>query len=326
MSKTKSGKYHTTVCIGRDLRGKRVYRSITADSVAMLKQMKAELKCSVTHGDASKIDFKSALDALIASKENVLSANTMKGYRMIYNAVEPLYDLDVQKMTAMDVQGFINDYASTHSPKSCANVNALIMQTIGTVREVNWKIKLPQKKKYDPSVPSAEHVKLMLDNTKGGFRLAIMLAAYGPMRRGEVCALRYKDIDKNTVHVHATITQYRGYEYKDTPKSAAGDRYIDYPKKVIKEIGHGDPEDYVVGIMPDGLYRRFKNLCRKLKLPDYRFHDLRVFGASWLHSLGYSNAYIMQRGGWETESTLVGVYRKNMETDEELMKKIEEAM
>lgn len=324
--KTKSGKYHTTVCIGRDLRGKRVYRSITADSVAMLKQMKAELKCSVTHGDASKIDFKSALDNLLASKENVLSANTMKGYMSIYRTLEPLYDFDIHKMRPIDVQGFINEFAASHSPKSCANTNAFIMQVIKTVRDVNWNITLPQRKKYDPYVPSAEDVKKMLDNSNGELRLAIMLAAYGPMRRGEVCALKHNDIKGNSVHVHATITDNGSYSYKDTPKSSAGDRYITYPDAVIKEIKKGEPEEYVVSIRPLGLYRRFKSLCKKLKLPDYRFHDLRVFGASWLHSLGYSNAYIMQRGGWETESTLVGVYRKNMDTDEELMKKIEDSM
>ena len=47
-------------------------------------------------------------------------------------------------------------------------------------------------------------------------------------------------------------------------------------------------------------------------LPDMRFHDLRHYQASILHALGVPDAYIMQRGGWKTDSTLKRVYRHAM--------------
>ena len=59
--------------------------------------------------------------------------------------------------------------------------------------------------------------------------LPVLLAAFGPMRRGEICALTSDDISGNVVHVckNMVINENKKWIIK-TPKSYAGDRYIDY--------------------------------------------------------------------------------------------------
>ena len=46
---------------------------------------------------------------------------------------------------------------------------------------------------------------------------------------------------------------------------------------------------------------------------DYmRFHALRHYCASQLHALGMPDAYIMERGGWESDGVLKGIYRHTL--------------
>ena len=40
-----------------------------------------------------------------------------------------------------------------------------------------------------------------------------------------------------------------------------------------------------------------------------RFHDLRHYAASIMHSIGIPDQYIMERGGWSSDAILKSVYR-----------------
>ena len=46
-----------------------------------------------------------------------------------------------------------------------------------------------------------------------------------------------------------------------------------------------------------------------MNLPHFRFHDLRHYCASIQHAMGIPDAYIMQRGGWGSDTVLKNVYR-----------------
>lgn len=322
MDKLPSGSYREWVYLGKDASGKNIYKSVTGKTKAEAKLKAAEVlsEKKIDRSEQS-ILFSTAFDDLLASKDKVLSVNTMKGYRTIKKSFTYFDGKKVSEITQMDMQAAINDYAADHSPKSCRNAYSVVITVLKSVdKTIAFDIKLPQKKRYEVLVPTKEHVKLLMDSADEDTRRAIMLAAFGPMRRGEVCALKYEDIEKDTVHVHATMAQdeHGAYHYKDTPKSSAGDRYILYPHKLIKELGKG--KGYIIKINPETLYFRFRALCKKLGLPPYRFHDLRVYGASMLHET-MPNAYIMERGGWETESVLVEIYRKSMPDEKKKLTK-----
>lgn len=52
---------------------------------------------------------------------------------------------------------------------------------------------------------------------------------------------------------------------------------------------------------------------------EIRFHDLRHYSASIQHALGIPDAYIMQRGGWQTDGVLKSVYPHAMSDRQEEM-------
>lgn len=61
---------------------------------------------------------------------------------------------------------------------------------------------------------------------------------------------------------------------------------------------------------------RFHKLCMNALGRSYRFHDLRHFCASWMHSLGVPDSYIMQRCGWQNDQVLKSIYRHTLADQE----------
>ena len=56
----------------------------------------------------------------------------------------------------------------------------------------------------------------------------------------------------------------------------------------------------------------FQRVLNNNNIPHFRFHDLRHYSASVQHALGIPDAYIMQRGGWSSDTVLKSVYRHAM--------------
>ena len=138
--------------------------------------------------------------------------------------------------------------------------------------------------------------------------LPILLAAFGPMRRGEICALDSRDVSGNIVHVCRNMVRndQNSWVIKQ-PKSYAGNRYIDYPDFVAKKWE--GVTGRIVPLNPANISDRFQIILKHAGVPHFRFHDLRHYSASIQHALGIPDAYIMQRGGWSSDGVLKGVYR-----------------
>jgi integrase len=156
-------------------------------------------------------------------------------------------------------------------------------------------------------------VKAVISLSKGTrLEVPIMLAAFGPMRRGEICALTLDDIDteNNIIHVSKAVAEDKDKNLIiKTPKTYSSDRYITYPKQVIELIMS---QGYVVEMNPRSLSEAFRYFLEKNHIPHFRFHDLRHYCASSLHAIGIPDAYIMRRGGWKTDTVLKEVYRHTL--------------
>ncbi len=100
------------------------------------------------------------------------------------------------------------------------------------------------------------------------------------MRRGEISALKYSDIEKNTLYIHADLVKDKSgvWIYKE-PKTPDSIRYKTIPHEIIDLMGNGKPDEYVIKWTPDSITKRFINF-RKTQGLDIRFHDLRHYYAS----------------------------------------------
>lgn len=313
-----SGTWRVRVYAGKK-NGVTVTKSFTADT-----KKKAELK-AMQYVNGSKEEqieiettFLTAMSSFITLREPVLSPSTIRGYKSIERVLKtkhkafcalPIADIDDKAL-----QQVIDKFAADgKSPKYIRNVSAFIQSVIKQeAPEKIYRLKLPQKVKYDIYIPTDEEIKLLIKETENNpdLRIPIMLGAFCTMRRSEICALSLSNISGTTIHIKQGLVlgSDKAYHIKTT-KTVSSDRYIQAPDFVIDEIKkHGRITNY----NPNALTDAFRYALEKNSIPHFRFHDLRHYSISVKHALGIPDAYIMQDSGHSSDYTLKNVYRHAM--------------
>lgn len=322
--KLPSGSWRAQVYDYTDAQGKRHYRSFTAATRKEAEFQAADYALKKKDNSVSRKTFGQALDDYIEKRSAVLSPRTIMDYQRIRkHDLQTLMDIPVSDITQEIVQSAINEDAKIHSPKTVRNNHGLISAVLRAERpDFALNTALPTKVRPALYIPSDEDVKRLMREVEGtDMELPVLLAAFGPMRRGEICALDSRDISGNIVHVcrNMVITPEGTWIVK-TPKSYAGDRYIDFPD-FVAERWKGI-SGRITMLTPDIITTRFPRILKRAGIPHFRFHDLRHYSASIQHALGIPDAYIMQRGGWGNDGVLKAVYRHAMDSRQADMNQI----
>ena len=321
--KLPSGSWRVRVYSHTDARGKLHYKSFTCTDPSAKGKRICEREAAAwaaMHEEQVKPDlmtFGDAAEEYIALRTAVLSPTTVDSYRQIKKRyLVTISPLQITHVTSKHVQRIINEYSKELSPKTIRNIYGFINVVLKEYRpDFAFRVKLPKKKSSDQYIPSDADVKRLIGAAKGTpMELPILLAAFGPMRRGEIAALRAENINGCTVHVcenmvKKIVNKENTWIIKQ-PKSAAGDRYIQFPA-FVAELWKGKT-GRICELCPDTITKNFIQLLDKTGLPHFRFHDLRHYSASIQHAMGVPDQYIMMRGGWGTDRTLKSVYRHTM--------------
>lgn len=264
--------------------------------------------------DSPKFAFKDAGDNYIESRKNVVSPSTERGYKGILNnlpewfAKKPIRDISKQ-----DLQLLVNESAAKHSPKTVRNLSGFVSAVLKYHGIQIDAPTLPQKKKQDAYIPTAEDVKKIFSYLKGTeYEVPIMLAAMG-LRRSEICALELDDLEGNTLHItKALVEGPNGFEVKTT-KTTESTRDVVIPEYLAELIRK---QGFVYEQFPSTIGAALKRAQQALNLPHFSLHKLRHYFASRLHDKGLSDANIQALGGWKTDAVMKAVYRHAMEQDE----------
>jgi len=111
--------------------------------------------------------------------------------------------------------------------------------------------------------------------------LALSLALYAGLRRGEVCGLQWGDVDlkASVLHVRRQRCRAAGELIVKAPKSRAGVRDIPIAADllpILKAAYRLTPSAWVVDVNPEAITKRWVKLQRELQTGErYRLHDLR---------------------------------------------------
>lgn len=300
---------------------RKVYESFTSDDPSPAGKREAERRAAMFAAGKedktkpSALTFGEALDKYIDSRENVLSPRTVMDYKRIRkNDLQELMDVKISRITQDLIQQAINaDVAKHHSPKTVRNNHGLISAVLRQYRpDFALNTALPKKVRPELYIPSDAEIQCLMAYVTGTeMELPILLAAFGPMRRGEICALETSDIDGCVVHVRRNMILKPDHTWiTKAPKSYAGDRYIEYPEFVAQKWAGMNGR--ITNLNPNNITDKFRYVLKGAGLQHFRFHDLRHYSASIQHALGIPDAYIMQRGGWGNDGVLKAVYRHAM--------------
>lgn len=304
--------YKSFTCSTPGPKGKRECEKMAAEWAAEKEQYRT---------DAPDMLLSEAYDKYIALRSAVISPSTLREYkRSAKKDLQELMSCNISKLTQGMVQHAINEEALSHSPKSVRNMHGLLSAVLGVYRpDFTLRTDLPNKVRPSIYVPTDKEVEALIKRvSETQMEIPVLLAAFGPMRRSEICALTSEQINGNIVHVEQAMVLNDNHQWViKKPKSYAGDRYITFPDFVINKIG--ERKGKIVSLNPAQISDRFPKILKECNLPHFRFHDLRHYSASIQHALGIPDSYIMQRGGWGNDGVLKSVYRHTLQDMEQKM-------
>jgi len=253
----------------------------------------------------------------IAVKENVLSPRTVREYiNTVKYIPEWFLGLNLGEIKASDVQRCVNEISVGRSPKTVRNYHGFIAGVIGMYRpDFVLNTTLPQRKKQDNYIPTAEDVKRILELANDENRIFLKLACMG-LRRSEICALSVADLDENNIlHINKALVldKDNNFVVKST-KTTASTRDVPIPKDLADEIRK---QGFVYRQSPNNVIKWLNRTQDQLGIPRFALHKLRHFFASTLAEKNVPAKTIMSLGGWETDAVMKTVYQHNMKKEEE---------
>lgn len=169
-------------------------------------------------------------------------------------------------------------------------------------------------------------------------KLGILLGLYTGMRIGELCALKFEDIDLNNKRINVTKTLQRIYDptNPDKPtqvqitstKTSSSTRIIpitDEIVEILKKMNSGDETYILTGTKkysePRTFRRKYTDFMKKIEIQPLKFHSLRHTFASMNIENGTDIKTISQILGHSDIDTTLKVYTHTSEKQK--MKAIE---
>lgn len=320
--KLPSGKYRTRATY-TDEQGKRRSVSFTRDTAKEADYAALEFKLKRKRtASPSAMTVDEAVTKYIETNEAVLSPMTITGYQIVRrNYITEIADIQLRKLDNNILQSWVSNLSRSYSPKTVRNAYGLVSAALRAY-EPSFApvVKLPRKVVKDVIIPQRADIERLLDAAKGtSLYLPILLGAHCGMRRSEIGALTWNDVDlkKRCIHVRAAKVpdQYRNWVIKQ-PKSAAGKRTLDMTNAIYDYISSADKNKPLITINPDTFTVKFNNLAKKLGM-EFHPHLLRHYYASVLASRGIPLKYAQMLMGHASADMINKVYAHILNEEEQ---------
>lgn len=313
-----------------------------------------------TAGNLEKTKMKDLIEHFLSTKEHELSPNTRQDYRnILLNHVAPvLGDMQVNKVKAIHLQKYYTLKLETLAPNSVNKHHRVLKKLFKTAMQLELITVNPAdivdapktEKKNVGQVLSIEEVQQLVEYVHGTIlEIPVMLAALCGLRRGEICALKWEDIDfeKGTLTVSKSMCRLESGEWMlKLPKSDTSAREIQIPSVVIKTLKNRkiwtlenkvrysncySNENFVVCnefgefYSPDSLSHSFSLALEHAGIRHVRFHDLRHTNATIMLQQGIPMKVASERLGHSTINITADLYTHvTRDLDKEASEKINE--
>lgn len=343
----RNDKWSFTVDIGKDpITGKRKQK--TASGFKTKKEAQAACAAFITEieGDGYTQSENITLaklfdDWLELHAKNKVRETTYKRYKMRINSrILPYFKTArIKDITPRVVQQYI-EWLKEEGIGANYIQNLVILLKSALDKAVEWG-QLKRNPVYFVEIPKVhgstlhtwdiDEVKKFVQYAKMGnvfYYMAFLTMVHTGMRKGEVLALRWKDInfEDKKINVTRTMVQLEGeYTFND-PKTPSSKRQISFDDVLLEELKRyrtlrnewklalGLDTELVFchedgrPLNPRQLGVHFSNITKKAGLPKIKIHDLRHTHATILLKLGVNPKVVSERLGHSTIRTTLDIY------------------
>ncbi len=224
MTKRKDGRWQQSVT-GKDGKVRWVYGHTKAEVQRKVAALQEERVRGCT--------FEKVADEWWEKKEPKLAYNTTKGYKAAHRrAVEWLGDERVNEITPREIANLIDDFAEDGFARKTVSTQMMVIRQIfaygvrrgycdtNPVRDLT----LPEgltKRTVDP--PPIEEVRIVKNSPDAPFGLFFFMEMYTGLRKGELLALDWSDVDLDAriIHVNKSLYYENNHPRIKLPKTEA---------------------------------------------------------------------------------------------------------
>ncbi len=254
-----------------------------------------------------------AADQWLAEKAVSVKPSSLARYRSILRVhILPHFGhLKIRDVSAANIRAFSSEMSYRLKPKTVRDILTVLEQVLSYASEhmpTDYRVPLivRPKEAHRPvrvlSISEQNTLVSFLLREKDIQKLGVLLCLYTGMRLGELCGLRWEDIDfpQRSLKIRRTIQrihdEVQGTRFLiDTPKTLHSEREIPIPHFMIPllQAHYRNTSAYVLTgndtfVQPRTLQNRFKSYLRQCRLPEsYHFHTLRHTFASRAIEVGF---------------------------------------
>lgn len=244
------GRYRSKVYIGNDK-----YKYVYAASSKELEQKVLELKIKLNKGidiTADRDTFDYWREKWLKVKMSETSSNWYNACEIYSKKLDPIANMSVTKIKAIDLQEILLDLASEISPatgkpysqrviKTTRDIAISIMDMAFDNRVIEYnpfsRVKAPKARKEAEKRESlTKEQQKWIEETPHRAQTAAMIMMYAGLRRGELLALQWSDIDlkAKTISVTKSVVMENGRpSVKQGGKTESATRTVYIPNKLV---------------------------------------------------------------------------------------------
>lgn len=315
--KRKDGRYEGRYADGYKSDGTVKYHSVYGKTYSEVKQKlygAVSGKLSLESIPQSKLLVSQVSYMWLKSKKTYIKQSTYSHYLSVVekHINTNFKNTRITELTDSTIQNFSAILMQTLKPKTVRDILTVFEQILnyaaeqGLCNKLLAKIKLPKENVSTMKILSPKEQQRLITFLKLGLdlqKLGVLICLFTGMRLGEICGLRWEDVDfaNGIIKVRRTIqrigNENGGTKFLiDTPKTQKSIRDIPVPNFLmvyLRDCRCSNLSAYVLTgttqfTQPRTYQNRFKAFLRDSGLPeDFHFHTLRHTFASRAIELGF---------------------------------------